>query len=192
LARLEAREGARAQVAALLELLYGTSLRACEVGSVLVADLDLAGAALVVRAAKRGESRMLPLTPSTVPHLERYLREGRPALLRADGRDHGHLLLSRYGRPLDADNVYAVVRLVAKRAGVRANVHAFRRSSATDMVRAGINLECVRQILGHARLSTTAIYVDVNMEDLRTAVAKLDTLFPVAEDGEFPVGKVDG
>lgn len=160
---------------ALLELLYATTMRASEAGRVLVADLDLAGASVVVRAAKRGESRTLPLPSAALPHLHAYLREGRPRLVRPDGRDRGRFLLSRFGRPLNANQLGLVVRTLGKRAGVKVSPHVFRRSSATDMARAGINLECVRQVLGHTRLSTTSIYVDVRRDDMRRAVERLPT-----------------
>ena len=163
---------------ALVELLYGSTVRAVEACRVLVADLDLASGSVVVRAAKRGQSRTLPLPKAALPHLERYLREGRPAFLRPDGRDRGHFLISRFGKPLTTNVIGDIMRDLTRRAGTKATAHAFRRSSATDMVRAGINLECVRQVLGHTRLSTTAIYVDVSRADMRKAVEKLDALKP--------------
>jgi site-specific recombinase XerD len=159
---------------ALLELLYGTALRASEVRRILLVDLHLQEGSLTARRSKRGENRMLPLPPSSLPHLEAYVRDARPYLAR-HGRDEGRLLLTSRGMPLSASGLKRIVRSAARRAGIRATAHAFRRSAATDLVRGGASLEAVRQLLGHRRLSTTEIYLQVNPEDLRRAVALLDS-----------------
>lgn len=159
---------------AVLELLYGAGLRAAEVQAAQVVDLDLAQANLFVRRAKRGRPTFLPLPPSTMPHLERYLREGRPHLMR--GQDPGHLILTERGGPLVANEVLRVVKGVARRAGLRAHPHAFRRALATELARAGVPVGFVRELLGHVRLRTTQVYLAVDREELRAAVAVLDTV----------------
>ena len=50
----------------------------------------------------------------------------------------------------------------------------YRRATATYLVRAGVNVEAVRLLVGHRQLSTTACYVEVEREDLRRAVEILD------------------
>lgn len=109
------------------------------------------------------------------PHLEAYLREGRPALVRP-GVDHrGGLFLSQYGRPLvDNSIVTTLVERAAQNAGVRAHPHALRRSVATHLVREGVPVPCVQELLGHVKLATTACYVAVDRDDLRRAVEVLD------------------
>ncbi len=158
---------------ACLELLYGTGLRAAEVAATLVTDLDLADGSLLARRVKRGKSRRLPLPPASLPPLEAYRREGRPHLVSED-RDGGHLLLSERGNPLDGNAVFGIVSHVAKRAGLRAHPHALRRSLASQLVCRGVSLRAVQELLGHARLDTTARYVVLNREELRRAVDVLD------------------
>lgn len=163
---------------ATLELLYGTGLRAAEVRAVRVVDVDLAGATLRVRAVKRGTDRTLPLPPATVEHLRRYLVDARPALVHRARRDPGHLLLTNTGTPLYRQAVWRLVGRVASKAGLRASPHAFRRALATHLVRAGASVPAVSELLGHARLDSSAAYVEVDREDLRRAVALLDESMP--------------
>ena len=89
----------------LSDRLYGLGLRASEARAARVVDLDLPHGTLLVRRAKRGESRVYPLPSSSLPHLGRYLREARPTLVRADRDDAGALFLNRYGLPLGRHGV---------------------------------------------------------------------------------------
>ena len=159
---------------ALLELLYAVGVRCAEAASVRLVDLDLEQATLLVRRVKGGTSRLLPLPPASVPHLRRYLLEARPALLRPDHDDAGALFLSLRGKPLGTKSIYGLVKKLSKLAGVRAHPHAFRRAVATHLVREGASVLAVKELLGHAHLSTTATYVQVDVEDLRLAVEVLE------------------
>lgn len=160
---------------ALVELAFGLGLRVSELRAALLVDLNLAQGTLLVRRAKRGAPQVLPLPPSSIPHLRAYVREGRPALVqRGRGRDRGHLLLNQVGTPLRGARVHEVVVRVAARARVRAHPHALRRAVATGLVRRGASVLAVQELLGHVRLDTTAIYVEVEREDLRRAVAILE------------------
>ena len=156
-----------------LELLYGAGIRASEAAAIRVSDLSLADQSLQVRPAKQGPPRTLPLPAAAHAHVARYMREGRPHLARS-GASEGRLLLTRSGRPLTGRTVTSVVDRVAKRAGIRAHSHALRRAVATHLVAEGVSVEGVRQLLGHADLETTALYVAVDNRDLRRVIETLD------------------
>jgi integrase/recombinase XerD len=169
---------------AMLELLYGVGLRASEVRAVRVVDLALGDSQLLCRRAKRGVSRFLPLPAAVIPHLERYLREGRPLLMRlAIGDDDGRLLVTEWGTALDRSAIGERVEQIAKRLAIKAHPHAFRRSLATSLVQRGASIVAVRELLGHVRLSTTQKYVVVDRDDLRNAVSVLEA------DGVFRAGR---
>lgn len=157
---------------ACLELLYSLAVRQAEVVAARVTDLDLGVRKLVVRSVKRGRTRALPIPEKTVPWLERWLREGRPVLVRQP--DDGRLLVSQFGRALHpVKGVHLIVQRTARRAGLFAHPHALRRSAASHLVRAGVSLPVVQAMLGHRQLETTAAYVDVDREELRRAVEQL-------------------
>lgn len=158
---------------ALVELAYGVGLRAAELRAALLVDLDLAAGTLLVRRAKRGAQRILPLPPASLPHLRAWVERGRPLLAR-HGRDAGHLLLNDVGAPLRHHAVQEVVARIARRAGVRCHPHALRRALATHLVAEGVSVLAVQDVLGHERLDTTAGYVAVDADDLRRAVAVLE------------------
>jgi integrase/recombinase XerD len=160
---------------AALEILYALGVRASELRDLRVVDLNLADGTLLVRRAKRGGERMLPLPASTVPHLRCYLGDGRPALVRS-GLDEGALLVTNRGMPLRHSAVQKLVDRVAAKAGLRAHPHAFRRAVATHLARRGVSVLAVQDLLGHAGLATTQQYVASEGEDLRRAVDALDLL----------------
>lgn len=157
---------------AALELLYGLAMRAVEVRSARLLDLNLAEGFLLVRRAKRGQPERLPLPPASVPHLRAWV-ESRPLLVH--GQDEGRLIVTRDGLPLRQPNALnKILDRIAKRAGVTAHPHALRRGVATHLVRAGTPIVAVQHLLGHAQLNTTAIYVRVDRGDLRRAIDTLD------------------
>jgi site-specific recombinase XerD len=162
---------------ACLELLYGLGLRGWEARHMKVVDLDLRAGTVLIRRAKKGQSRIFPLPPSIVPHIERYLAEGRPKLLRPDVDDHGALLLNFSGKPLHLCAVQKIVNNIGKRIGVKAHPHAFRRSVATHLARNGVSILAIKDFLGHAYLRNTARYVQVDHDDLRKAVSVLEATF---------------
>jgi site-specific recombinase XerD len=158
---------------ACLEILYGLGLRASEVAAIQVIDLDLISGDLLVRRAKRGENRRLPLPRAAVPHLTQYLLEGRPVLT-LGGKGVGAFLVTLRGTATSGGSVLAIVKSVAARAGVAAHPHAFRRSLATQVVLCGASLPAVQILLGHASLSATQTYVSLDRDELRRAVEVLD------------------
>jgi len=160
---------------ACLELLYGLGLRSREARSARVVDLSLCEGTLALRPAKGGPARTLPLPPQALPHLARYLEEGRPALTRE--RDPGHLLVTRRGFPLGRSDVNYLVGKAARRTDVpAAHPHAFRRALATHLMEEGASLRAIQLLLGHRSLASTEHYLGVDRSGLRQTVALLEGL----------------
>lgn len=144
---------------ACLEILYGLGLRASEVAAVRVLDLDLAEGTLQVRPAKRGPPRVLPLPRAALPHLATYLREARPWLVRLE-RDRGHLLVSRMGLPLTNRNVCRLVTRLGRAADASwVRPHDLRRALATHLVRRGVSVLAVVDLLGHSDVGACEPYL---------------------------------
>lgn len=160
---------------ALLELAYGAGLRLSELVAVRVSDLDGRSGKLLVRGAKRSGDRTVPLPPSTVRRALDYLHGSRPTLLRrGHTRDTGALFLNNRGGPVSTAVARLCMRAVGRRAGVWFHPHALRRAVATHLTARGVSLPAVQKLLGHARLTTTQVYVAVAHEDLRRTVALLE------------------
>lgn len=150
---------------ACLELLHALGLRASEARAARVVDLDLNAGTLLVRRAKRGKSRALPLPPAALPHLSAYLRDGRQVLAAGRGRDRDALLLNQAGHPLGTDGVRRIVVQVAERRDLRAQPHHFRHAVATHLHQAGVSVEAIRELLGHRNVATTSIYLGVEQDE---------------------------
>jgi integrase/recombinase XerD len=149
---------------AILLLLARLGLRASEVAELNLDDIDWRQGRVMIRAGKTGMTRELPLSGEVGEALVSYLREGRP------NRCGGPVFLR--SRPPYGRLSSAAVSSVAKRALLRSGVaavhlgsHVFRHSAATRMVRRGATFKEVADVLGHASLTTTAIYAKL---DLRT------------------------
>jgi integrase/recombinase XerD len=150
---------------AILELLYGSGLRASEVVGLRVGDLDLHGQFLVCQG-KGSRQRLVPVGARARRAVDDYLRRGRPALLR--GADPGTLFLNHRGTSLSRQGLWAIVRGHAERVGVRrAFPHALRHSFASHLLQGGADLRSVQALLGHADIGTTEIYTHLPTDAVR-------------------------
>jgi integrase/recombinase XerD len=149
---------------AILMLLVRLGLRAGEVCTLSLGDLDWRAGELIVRGKGNRVDR-LPLPPDVGEALAAYLRRGRPAT--AQGRAVFVRVRAPH-RPITSGAVANAVQMAASRAGLTAvTAHRLRHTVATQMVRAGVPLPEISQVLRHRRLLTTAIYAKVDRESLR-------------------------
>lgn len=149
---------------ALLQLLYGTGARASEVTALREQDVDLVGATVHVRG-KGGHERVLPLNRAVRAALEAY------RLARGARQPNASFFVTRLRRPMTRGGVYERVRTWARRArlAVRVSPHRLRHTFATHLVRAGVGLVTIRDLLGHRQLTSTQLYLHVTAQDLRDA-----------------------
>lgn len=150
---------------AILVLLARLGLRAGEVASMGLGDIDWRIGELVVRG-KGSRSERLPLPTDVGEVIASYLREGRPPT--AEGRNV-FVRVHAPHRALTSGAVTNIVYAASLRAGLpRTGAHQLRHSAATAMVRGGAGLPEVGQVLRHRLLLTTAIYAKVDREGLRS------------------------
>ncbi len=138
---------------ALLELLYSGGLRSAEAVGLDLGDVDFDREALHVRG-KGGKERSVPLGEEAAHLLARYLRDGRPELVR--GAEDA-VFVSVRGRRLDTSTVRRLVR----------NPHRLRHAFATHLLEGGADLRVIQELLGHSSLSTTQVYSHVDAKRLR-------------------------
>ena len=142
---------------ALLELLYGSGLRASELTRIRLSDLNLTDRVLIVRG-KGDKERVVPLGVPTAKTLEDYLAM-RP-LFEASPL----LFVGYHGRPITRQRVWQIVKA---RSRGKASPHMLRHSTATHMLDNGADLRTIQILLGHADIGTTEIYTHVSQEHLR-------------------------
>lgn len=142
---------------AILLLLYGAGLRVAEALSLTGRDLPI-GRALRV-TGKRAKTRIVPIVPAVADAIGAYLKL-RPYPVEADGP----LFVGARGGPLNPDLVRRAVAAARKRLGLPDSLtpHALRHSFATHLLARGADLRSLQELLGHASLSSTQIYTDVD------------------------------
>ena len=150
---------------AMLELLYGSGLRASELVGLRPADVDLQAQILVCRG-KRDRQRMVPIGDAARRALVTYLERARPRLVR--GADPGVLFVNTRGRRLDRQALWRIVRTRARAAGLHGGFpHALRHSFASHLLEGGADLRSVQALLGHADIGTTEIYTHLPTDAVR-------------------------
>ncbi len=111
----------------------------------------------------------MPVTGRAAAALELYLRVSRPAL--AKSADPA-LFLSIFGRRLQNVGILVQIEKHGRTIGVRLTPHALRHTCATPLLKGGASIRHVQELLGHKRLTTTALYTRVAVEDLRQVIAR--------------------
>jgi len=155
--------------------LYNTGTRADEAAQVIIADLHLAPAigrdiSLVNIRGKGNKPRRCPLWPRTVSEL-RGLTENRPS--------SDHVFLNRCDSPITRFGIHTLVERHAQNASEhmpslarkRVSPHTIRHTTATHLLRAGVDINTIRAWLGHVSLNTTNIYAQVDLEMKAKALA---------------------
>lgn len=146
---------------ALLTLLYGAGLRISEGLGLKRGDVPL-GQSLSVLGKGRKE-RSVPVLPVVREAVERYA-----ALIPFSGGRGDALFLSRRGRAMSAREAQALMQRLRSRLGLseRATPHALRHSFATHLLAHGADLRAVQELLGHASLSTTQTYTEIDAKKM--------------------------
>jgi integrase/recombinase XerD len=159
---------------ALLEFLYGTGARISEVTGLDVDDLDhLAGDPAVRLSGKGGKQRYVPVGSYAVRALDAYLVRGRPALAAAAvRRSSPAVFLNARGGRLTRQGAWGVLREAAVRSGkTDVSPHTLRHSFATHLLDGGADIRVVQELLGHASVTTTAVYTLITVDKLREVYA---------------------
>lgn len=176
--RIPARTPLELRDRALFELAYASGLRAEELVNLDADWLDFDDEQVRVEG-KGGKTRLVPVGEHALAALRAYLERGRPALSPTREGANGAgvepaLFLSKSGRRLSTSDVRRRLRVWTRHAAVQAGAspHSLRHSFATHLLEGGADLRAIQELLGHASLSTTQVYTQVESARLRTAYAR--------------------
>jgi integrase/recombinase XerD len=158
---------------AMLELLYATGMRVTELVSLDLTNVSVDGKNPFVRCTGKGaKERMIPIHEQATEALAEYLTEARPLIVR--NKNEKALFVNRRGERLTRQGFWLILKGYAKAANLRDDVtpHTLRHSFATHMLRGGMPLRHVQEMLGHANISTTQVYTHLATEHVREVYEK--------------------
>ena len=145
----------------ILALLYSTGLRISELTGLIRRDIDFEERTIRVRG-KGEKDRIVLFDEKTKDLLMEYL----------DLRDSDseYLFTNRQDNKLSSRYVQIMIKKYADKAGIRKKVtpHILRHSFATHLLKNGVDIRVIQQLLGHSSLATTQIYTSVDMDTIKT------------------------
>jgi integrase/recombinase XerD len=147
----------------LLTVALKTGMRRAELSN--LEPKDIHADFLVVRGGKGGKDRMIPLAPATAQQLHNFI----------EGMEPYEKVFK-----LKAATISNKITRLAKKAGlIGFHAHQLRHKFATDLLEKHVNIKVVQELLGHADLGTTQVYLSLVDQGLHDAISQLDK-----EDGE--------
>lgn len=153
---------------AIMTLLYATGIRCSEAAHIKLIDVDLDNKLLRI-FGKNAKERLAPINDIAMDCLQTYLSL-RP-LLFSEGHSSPYIFITKVQNhsPLNRNTIWKIVKNAAKKAGLgdEFTTHNLRHCFATHMVQHGANLRVIQELLGHAQLSTTQIYTQLDKDHLK-------------------------
>jgi site-specific recombinase XerD len=170
---------------AILELIYSSGLRASEVASTRISQLDMLKRVLLVHG-KRNKERMVPVGKKAIQAIQKYLQ----IRSKLASQDSGDLLfLTKSGKQFNQKEIWSVLAkylyLVAQQKGY--SPHVLRHTFATHLLKNGADLRAIQEMLGHEQLTTTEIYTHVSLEDVQKAYHKAHPRAKEVRSAKFEV-----
>jgi integrase/recombinase XerD len=155
---------------AMLATMYGGGLRVSEVARLKVSDLDRERHAIWVRGGKGRKDRQVMLAPPLRELLAEYWRRNHPAVWLFPG--------DKPDCPISTSGIFLACADAAKKAGIGKPIHphSLRHAFATHLLDEGVNLLVIQALLGHAHLKTTARYLHLSDNAIRSVKSPLETL----------------
>ncbi|MFD1636007.1 site-specific tyrosine recombinase XerD [Evansella tamaricis] len=157
---------------AMLELLYATGIRVSELCNLNIDDLHLHMG--YIRCLGNGKrERNIPVGEIASNALRKYLREGRPVLMKK-GKQHQILFVNHHGNQMSRQGFWKVIKQLAKEADIKTELtpHTLRHSFASHLLENGADIRAVQEMLGHADISTTQIYTHVTKTRMKDEYSK--------------------
>ena len=155
---------------AMLELLYATGVRVTELMSLDISSVNLNPTAPSIRVTGKGSKERTVIygrDSNALEALQTYLDEGRPHLVR--NKEQQALFVNRRGDRLTRQGFWLILKSYARAANLSCDItpHTLRHSFATHMLRGGMPLRHVQEMLGHSDISTTQVYTHLTNEHVR-------------------------
>jgi len=146
---------------AMLEMLYATGMKVSELMSLNVSDVNLKMGCVKCRNEKdASKNRIILLYPSAVKVVGEYISHSRSYFV--SNPDEHSLFVNTSGDRMTRQGFWKLLKLYAKNAGINKSItpHTLRHSFATHLLENGADINDIKDILGHADISSTNVYSD--------------------------------
>jgi len=149
----------------IIELFYTTGMRRAELISLTFCNVDFANKSLKV-IGKRNKERIIPLLPCTISLLMKYQQLIKTTF---ENLNSEVLMLSKKGNKISESFVYRLINdyFSSVSQKVKKSPHVLRHTFATHLLNNGADLNSVKELLGHASLSSTQIYTHSSLAELK-------------------------
>lgn len=155
---------------AMLEVLYATGIRTSELVHLKLSDVDLH--LNIIKCTDRIKERFIPIGSKASKELKYYINNVRDKMLK--GKNSDLLFVNCNGTSMSRQGFWKIIKFYAKKANITENItpHILRHSFAAHMVQNGADLHVVQELMGHADISTTQIYIQPHKKMLLDEYAK--------------------
>lgn len=160
----------------VLTLIYSAGLRSQEVINLKIADIDFERKTIHIRQSKYKKDRIVPLADCMAIGLKKYISLENPFVFLFNGKEPD----GRYS----VKGLSWVMREALKKTSITKDIslHSLRHSYATHLLEEGVNIITLKELLGHAEISTTMIYLHVAQCAVIKAHSPLDSLYKHKKD----------
>ncbi len=159
---------------AMLELLYATGIKVSELIDLTISDVNLQIGIIHMHNSKH--ERIVPLYPAANKHLTEYCTIARPALVQNGNEEH--LFTNMNGQAMSRQGFWKIIKFYADKAGIKKDItpHTLRHSFAAHLLENGAQLKDIKDMLGHADISSTQIYAQLIKSKYVQSYAKFHPL----------------
>ena len=154
----------------MLELLYATGIRVSELIRLEMSDVNLAMG--YINCRDTDSERVIPFGSQAKKALQQYMHTVRDGFLK--GQESEVLFTNCSGKPMSRQGFWKVLKHYAQTAGIEKDItpHTMRHSFAAHLIQNGADLKSVEDMLGHSDISTTQMYLNMNVYKIRDVYTK--------------------
>lgn len=155
---------------AMLELLYATGIRVSELISLDITDVNIPAG--FIRCRSKDKERMIPLYPAAIKALSEYVEFIRPQMIASP--DEPSLFVNISGERMSRQGFWKIIKTYQKKAGIEKDItpHTLRHSFAAHLLENGADIHDIKEILGHADISSTQRYAQFLKDKMKNGYMK--------------------
>ena len=155
---------------AMLELLYATGIRVSELISLKTEDMNLTMEYVVCH--EKSKDRIIPFGSEAKRALENYMQKTREQMV--GSAESEYLFVNCSGKPMSRQGFWKLIKHYAEKVGIEKEItpHTFRHSFAAHLLENGADVQSVQKMMGHADVSTTQMYVEMQSGNVRDVYKK--------------------